>query len=75
MERSRWEICTRCGWEDDPVQYQDPNYAGGANEPSLVKARTNFERIGTSDQRRSETARKPTAQDVRAGNGNEIAGA
>jgi hypothetical protein len=35
-----YEICGRCGWEDDPVQYIKPNYAGGANEISLAEART-----------------------------------
>lgn len=28
-------ICPHCGWEDDPVQFKDPNFAGGANELSL----------------------------------------
>lgn len=30
-----YEICNVCGWEDDPVQSADPDYAGGANELSL----------------------------------------
>jgi len=30
-----YEICPVCGWEDDPVQRDDPDYAGGANELSL----------------------------------------
>ena len=34
-----WEICASCGWEDDPVQFGDPSYAGGANAASLDEAR------------------------------------
>ncbi|XAM50337.1 hypothetical protein TVTCOM_04380 [Terrisporobacter vanillatitrophus] len=34
-----FEICKICGWEDDEVQYNEPDYEGGANEISLNKAR------------------------------------
>ena len=34
-----WEICVRCGWEDDPVQFDDPDYSGGANVESLNEYR------------------------------------
>lgn len=29
-----YEICPVCNWEDDPVQFKDPDYKGGANIPS-----------------------------------------
>jgi Cysteine-rich CPCC len=32
-----------CGWEDDPVQLEDPDYRGGANRDSLREHRTAFE--------------------------------
>ncbi|MDQ0472436.1 CPCC family cysteine-rich protein [Labrys wisconsinensis] len=38
-EEGAYEICPACGWEDDPVQRADPDYAGGANAPSLNQAR------------------------------------
>ncbi|PYD65151.1 CPCC family cysteine-rich protein [Komagataeibacter nataicola] len=38
-EYGDYEICTICGWEDDPVQSADPDYAGGANAFSLNQAR------------------------------------
>ena len=37
-EAHAYEICA-CGWEDDPVQAEHPDRAGGANEPSLNEAR------------------------------------
>lgn len=33
-----FEICG-CGWQNDPVQYDDPDYSGGANRMSLNEAR------------------------------------
>jgi hypothetical protein len=35
-----FDICEYCGWEDDNIQLDEPNYEGGANHPSLnqVKA-------------------------------------
>jgi hypothetical protein len=38
-----YEICSICGWEDDPVQFDDPDYIGGANGPSLNEWRRHFE--------------------------------
>ena len=35
-----YEICEVCGWEDDPVQAADPDYAGGANTRSLNEAKS-----------------------------------
>jgi hypothetical protein len=37
-----YEICEECGWEDDPVQFHDPDYRGGANSESLREARENY---------------------------------
>jgi len=30
-----FDICVVCGWEDDNVQFDDPDYGGGANVDSL----------------------------------------
>ena len=38
-----YEICRVCGWEDDPVQFADPDYRGGANTDSLREHRAGFE--------------------------------
>lgn len=34
-----FDICDECFWENDPVQFDDPDFAGGANEMSLNEAR------------------------------------
>lgn len=41
-ERGAYEICSRCGWEDDPVQAADPGYRGGANRLSLDESRARW---------------------------------
>jgi hypothetical protein len=35
-----YEICSVCGWEDDPHQAENPDLRGGANKPSLNEARS-----------------------------------
>lgn len=42
-------ICSVCGWEDDPIQFDDENYQGGANRVSLRQARDNYLECGCSD--------------------------
>lgn len=41
-ERGSYDICGVCAWEDDFVQYRDPDYRGGANWESLNEARAAF---------------------------------
>jgi hypothetical protein len=43
-----WLICDVCWWEDDPVQFQNADYRGGANGPRLNEAREYFRKIGVS---------------------------
>lgn len=38
-ETGGFEICEICHWEDDSLQRDDPDYAGGANTMSLNQAR------------------------------------
>lgn len=38
-----YEICPICGWQDDHLQNDEPNYAGGANEMCLNDARKHWE--------------------------------
>lgn len=34
-----WEVCSNCGWEDDAIQFENPDFAGGANFFSLNEYR------------------------------------
>ena len=34
-----YEICKICGWEDDDIQNDDPDFEGGANDMSLNQAK------------------------------------
>lgn len=37
-EQGCYDICEVCGWEDDPIQGNDPDLKGGANSMSLNEA-------------------------------------
>ena len=34
-----FEVCPICGWEDDELQCDEPDYEGGANTESLNQAK------------------------------------
>ncbi|MFD8498067.1 CPCC family cysteine-rich protein [Amycolatopsis sp. NPDC059657] len=42
-------ICSVCFWEDDSVQLRWPDWAGGANKPSLIEAQDNYLRLGACE--------------------------
>ena len=54
-----FEICPVCRWEDDNVQFDDPNFAGGANDMSLNQARENYKNFGAKSKKALERVRKP----------------
>ncbi|HDR4305941.1 TPA: hypothetical protein QCP71_005223, partial [Bacillus anthracis] len=60
-----YEICNICFWEDDSVQFKEPDYEGGANEVSLRQAQENFIVFGACEKRCIELVRKPTSEDVK----------
>lgn len=41
-EYGSFDICPICGWEDDGLQGNDHNYAGGANSLSVNEARIEY---------------------------------
>ena len=45
-------ICDVCRWEDDPVQFDDRDFEGGANGPSLNQAREFFRWLSVSDPKK-----------------------
>jgi hypothetical protein len=60
-----YELCEICYWEDDGVQVRDPSFEGGANQPSLIQARINFERFGANRECERDKVREPGAKDRR----------
>ncbi len=54
-----YDICKVCFWEDDGVQFRDPDYEGGANKVSLHQARQNFREHGVSETRFKPYVRPP----------------
>lgn len=41
-EEGDYDVCEVCYWENDPVQYREPDLAGGANKMSLNEARAAY---------------------------------
>ncbi|MDV2884660.1 CPCC family cysteine-rich protein [Alkalihalophilus pseudofirmus] len=60
-----YEICSICFWEDDGVQFDDPDYEGGANTPSLRQAQINYLSFGACEKGCIEFVRKPSINDVK----------
>lgn len=58
-------ICSICYWEDDPVQFNDQDYEGGANEVSLRQAQKNFIAFGACEGCCVGLVRKPASEDVK----------
>lgn len=61
-----FEICPICFWEDDFVQFTDPDWEGGANRHSLRQAQANFTQYGACDEHGTQFVRTPTEGDRRA---------
>ncbi len=59
-----FEICPVCFWEDDPEQFEDPEYVGGANGGvSLRQAQKNFLELGACSEDMVDKVRKPKDYD------------
>ena len=54
-----YEICPVCFWEDDPIQFEDPTYSGGANIISLEESRINYLKFGACSKERLRNVRNP----------------
>jgi hypothetical protein len=54
-----YDICPICFWEDDPIQFNDPDYEGGANQVSLRQAQINFEQFGACEEDMIKNVFKP----------------
>lgn len=58
-----YEICSICFWEDDPIQFNDPFYEGGANGISLMEAQRNYQEFGACEKEMIKNVRKPNIDD------------
>ncbi len=58
-------ICPICYWEDDEVQFDDPDYEGGANQVSLKEGQKNFLEFGACDKEMIDHVRKANKKDIR----------
>ncbi len=60
-----FDICNICFWEDDGIQFDDPDLDEGANDVSLRQAQANFMRIGAVEEAYAHCVRPPCPTDVR----------
>jgi hypothetical protein len=58
-QRGGFELCPVCFWEDDGVQFDDPDYRGGANQVSLNEARNNYTEVGACSKEFVKDVRGP----------------
>jgi len=58
-----YNICPVCFWEDDPIQFDDPNYEGGANPTSLKQAQKNYVEFGACDLNMKRNVRPPNSEE------------
>lgn len=62
VPRRSYHICKVCGWEDCPVQFDDPDYVGPANSISLNQAKKNFAEYGVGILSWRDNVEKPKEQ-------------
>ncbi|HEY4831821.1 MAG TPA: CPCC family cysteine-rich protein [Waddliaceae bacterium] len=59
-----FEICPVCNWEDDDVQFNNPDFRGGANEASLNEARENYKKFGAASKKYIKEVRNPLPDEI-----------
>jgi Cysteine-rich CPCC len=55
-----YDLCEVCFWEDDGIQFEDPNYEGGANRVSLRQAQKNYLKFGACEEEAIPSVRPAT---------------
>ncbi len=60
-----YALCPICDWEDDGVQFEDPDYEGGANFYSLRHEQKRFLSRGEPTGYSRSAGRDVTAEDVK----------
>ncbi|MCH9634063.1 MAG: hypothetical protein S4CHLAM7_08010 [Chlamydiae bacterium] len=59
-----FEICLICNWEDDNVQFNDPDFKGGANKVSLNEAKGNYKKFRASSMKYLNEVRSPMPDEI-----------
>ena len=62
--RGTYDICHVCGWEDDDLQFDEPDREGGANHISLNEARANFAKFGAAKKGSLPRVRPPRPDEI-----------
>lgn len=63
-ERGAYEICPVCFWEDEDVQFNNPDFEGGANKESLKQARENYKKFNASSLDFVKEVREPFPDEI-----------
>ncbi|MFY7991747.1 MAG: CPCC family cysteine-rich protein [Bacteriovoracaceae bacterium] len=59
-----FEICPVCHWEEDDVQFNNPDFRGGANQESLNEAKENYKKFGAAAQKYIKAVRTPFPDEI-----------
>ena len=59
-----FDTCPVCFWEDDELQYDNPNYKGGANRVSLNEAKENFKKYEVSELEFKKYVKPPLEDEI-----------
>ena len=51
LDEGDWEICLVCFWEDDGLEFSEPDEESGPNHITLRQARANFAAFDACDRR------------------------
>lgn len=62
-----YQICPVCFWEDDPVQYYDKEFEGGANRIALIIGMENYRTFGACSEEFRSKVRMPTLDEIPRG--------
>lgn len=60
-----YDICSICFWEDDEIQFLNPDDKEGANYVSLREAQRNFIKFGACDEESINFVRRPNQKDIK----------
>ncbi|MCQ4922198.1 CPCC family cysteine-rich protein [Tissierella carlieri] len=60
-----YDICPICFWEDDRIQFENPDYEGGANHVSLRQGQQNYLSFGACEKEMTKYVRKANKNDIR----------